>query len=84
MSEDDHDLTAKHWTYTTRCECCGELIDYVVPKKTDATPDEYTYGGFAAYVQTRERQQWLDCEQCGRMTLQTLVAYEREEAGDGR
>lgn len=69
------------WTYTTRCECCEEMIDYVVPKQTDGDPDKYTHAGFVAYVETMRPQRWLDCERCGRMTLQTVVAYEHEEDG---
>ncbi len=68
-----------YWTYTTRCECCGDMSDLVVPKmNADKTNDGYTHEGLAAYVEGLSRNQWIDCGKCGRITLQTVVAYEHD------
>lgn len=65
-----------YWTYTCRCEACLEPIDYCVPKRTTDPVDGYNHTAFAAYVGMM-RPTWSDCERCGRMTLQTPIAYER-------
>ncbi len=63
----------QHWIYTTRCKCCGEPTDYVVPK------ERYTHEKFADYVRSMPLASWFDCEKCGRMTVQEVVAYEHSD-----
>lgn len=63
--------TEDYYYYTRRCECCGDLIDYTVDKKS---MDHYRLVQVLTVVQPIEI--FTGCEACGRMTLQKLVAYE--------
>lgn len=60
-----------YWIYTTRCECCGNHIDYCVKK-------DMPYDTFRRVTLSMPVQSFKPCEDCGRQTLQTLIAYESQ------
>lgn len=64
--------TPSYWNYTTRCECCGEHIDYAVKK------DIGTYEQFRRVILSMPLQSFKPCEVCERQTLQTLIAYSHQ------
>lgn len=66
MSDDDF------WCYTRRCLACGEDHDYMVDRKG------MDYRAFERIVLMHPIETFLPCEDCGRQTLQKLVAYHAE------
>ena len=73
------------WIYTTRCACCDGFLDYTVAKRTEPGSGEgFTYEGFSSIVRMHESPGFRDCETCGRMTLQTIVAFEHAPESQAR
>ena len=65
-----------YWTYTCRCECCGNKIDYLVDK-AKRLGAHIIYKDFRTITANLAKHpQFNRCDTCDKHTLQPVVAFD--------